>query len=184
MKRAVVLLSIVLLMTSYTFYRYSYAQGESMSMELMSTFAHNTRMPDKYTCKETKQKGISPELQWNNVPNGVQSFAIICQDPNAVGGTFTHWVLYNLPANLRHVPEGAFIEKITGAGQGFNSANKPGWFHACPPAGTGTHKYIFTLYALDTKLNLSGQVSANDLKKAMKDNIIAQAELIGLYSIE
>lgn len=153
-------------------------------MNLISTFANNQRMPDRYTCKETKQGGFSPELQWNEVPNGTESFALICEDPDAVGGTFVHWVLHNIPAEMRDLPENAFIEKIEGVQEGCNTTNELGWFHACPPASTGTHRYIFTLYALDTPLDLAESVTADALKKAMEGHIVSTAELIGLYSID
>jgi Raf kinase inhibitor-like YbhB/YbcL family protein len=98
-------------------------------------------MPQRYTCRGS---GQSPPLQWSGVPAGSSSVALVVTDPDAPRGTFVHWVLYDLPGEDGGLPEG---QVPAGARQGENSAGKPGWYPPCPPSGT--HRYVFTVYALD-----------------------------------
>lgn len=149
------------------------------TMQLTSNaFDPNAAIPLQYTCKG---EDISPALSWNAPPTGTQSFALIVDDPDAPGKPFTHWVLYDLPSDLRQLPENVSPDPIllTGGVQGKNDFDRYGYGGPCPPGGT--HRYIFQLYALDTLLDLAPGESKNDVIEAMKGHILASAELVGRY---
>ncbi len=152
---------------------------------LTSTFWQDGgTLPEAYTCRG---KGISPQLQWANPPVNTKSFALVCFDPDAVQKPgWTHWVVFNIPATMTHVPEGLSTNaKLPdGTYQGFNSWGNPGYGGACPPKGTGSHRYIFTLYALSKDahdLRLQSNTTREQLLDVMKDCTLGQAELIGMY---
>lgn len=140
------------------------------------SFSNQGLFPTVYTCDG---KDISPELHWNNAPISAKSFVIILKDPNAPRGTFYHWILYNIPAtyNKLHKNFSAQAEHIP---IGVNSFGKQSYNGPCPPEGS-THAYIFTLYALDTVLDLTGQVDAPTLLKAIDKHIIDKEDLITIY---
>lgn len=140
-----------------------------------SAFAQGERIPTKYTCDG---EDISPPLQWSNPPQGAQSFALIMDDPDAPVGTWVHWVLFNLPANIQELPEQA--TPPTGSQEGRNSWGRTGYGGPCPPSGT--HRYFFKLYALDTTVNLTASADKAQLLRAMEGHILAQAEVMGTYS--
>lgn len=148
--------------------------------ELTSTaFSHKGSIPTKYTCDG---KDISLPLKWRDPPPGTKSFALIADDPDAPVGTWVHWVLYNLPAETRALPEAVppEAELPDGSRHGKNSWGRKSYGGPCPPSGT--HRYFFKLYALDTVLDLAAGASKRKLLKAMKGHILAQTELIGKYS--
>ena len=151
-----------------------------MPFELTSTaFGSEETIPRRYSCDG---EDISPALQWSNPPQDTQSFALICDDPDAPGSTWIHWVIYNLPAETRAlaeaIPSGA--ELADGSRHGRNSWGELGYGGPCPPSGT--HRYFFKLYALDTVLNLASGASKAQLLQAMEGRILAQTELMGKYS--
>lgn len=147
-----------------------------MAFELTSAaFAAGERIPAKYSCDG---EDISPPLQWSDPPEGTQSFALIADDPDAPVGTWVHWVLFNLPAETRQLPERAGAPG--GSRDGKNSWGRPGYGGPCPPGGT--HRYFFKLYALDTMLDLAAGASKDQLLKAAKGHILAQTEVMGTYS--
>jgi Raf kinase inhibitor-like YbhB/YbcL family protein len=149
---------------------------ETMTFALTSSaFAQGERIPTKYTCNG---EDISPPLQWSNPPQGAQSFALIMDDPDAPVGTWVHWVLFNLPANIQELPEQA--TPPTGSQEGRNSWGRTGYGGPCPPSGT--HRYFFKLYALDTTADLTSSADKTRLLKAMEGHILAQAEVMGTYS--
>ena len=151
-----------------------------MSLSITSTaFKQGERIPSKYTCDGSD---VSPGLEWSDVPDSTRSFTIIADDPDAPVGTWIHWVLYNVPGETRTLPEAVPPDANLpdGSRQGKNSWGRPGYGGPCPPGGT--HRYFFKLYALDTVLELQSGVSEDDLLKAMKGHILAEAELMGLYS--
>jgi Raf kinase inhibitor-like YbhB/YbcL family protein len=136
-------------------------------------------IPVQFTCEG---QDVSPELTWKDPPPGAKSFALIVHDPDApTRGGFTHWVAYNIPANVNHIPQGAAQqETLEGGGiQGQNGIGKIGYLGPCPPSGT--HRYYFYLYALDGELNLKPGASKDDLEKAMKGHVLGKAELMGRY---
>lgn len=145
-------------------------------------FDSNGNIPQKFTCDG---KSISPELEWSGAPEGTKSFAVIVDDPDALNGTYVHWVLYNIPADQHKLSEdiGPFAELASPLEQGVNGSDKLGYVGPCPPKGDKAHKYKFTIYALDTdNLNTrQGKVTKEYLLKSMEGHILATAELTGLY---
>lgn len=125
-----------------------------------------------------------PCLVWSSVPKETKSFAVICDDPDAPAGTWVHWVVYNIPGDKRSTD---YIKKgekqmADGTLQGMNSWPHIGYNGPLPPKSHGTHHYHFKLYALDTLLPLKAGATKEELLKAMKGHILAQAEIVGLYA--
>jgi len=152
-----------------------------MSLQISSNaFSPNESIPPKFTCDG---QNVSPQLTWTGLPTTTQSFALIMDDPDAPVGTWVHWVLYDLPPNTRELAENVLNREQLpdGARQGRNDFNKIGYGGPCPPPGK-PHRYFFKLYALDAKLHLRSGVLKADVERAMQTHIVAQAELIGLYS--
>jgi len=155
-------------------------KGETMSLQMSSAaFSSGEAIPKKFTCDGPD---VSPQLKWNDPPANTQSMALIMDDPDAPGSTWVHWVLYDLPANTRELPEGVAKQEqlSSGARQGRNDFEKTGYGGPCPPPGK-PHRYFFKLYALDNKLNLKSGATKVELERAMKSHVLAQAELIGKY---
>jgi len=151
-----------------------------MAFELTSTaFGQGEPIPRRYTCDG---EDISPPLQWSDPPQGTQSFALIADDPDAPMGTWVHWVLYNIPAQARGLPEAVSsdAELPDGSRHGQNSWRRLGYGGPCPPSGT--HRYFFKLYALDAQLDLAAGANKKQLLRAMEGHILAQAELMGTYT--
>ncbi|RME48616.1 MAG: YbhB/YbcL family Raf kinase inhibitor-like protein [Caldilineae bacterium] len=140
-----------------------------------SAFGMGEKIPVRYTCDG---EDISPPLQWSDPPAGTQTFTLIMDDPDAPVGVWDHWLLFNLPAGTRALPEKA--TPPAGSVDGKNSWGRTGYGGPCPPRGT--HRYFFKLYALDTSLNLPAGASKKDLLRAMEGHILAQAELMGTYA--
>lgn len=137
-------------------------------------FAANDLIPKDFTCDGANR---SPELSWTDVPPNAKSFVLIVDDPDAPNGTFTHWILFDIPSGARQLDAGTSIG-IAGT-NGFGQANYQG---PCPPIGRGTHHYFFTLYALDVStLNLKSGVSRRQVEAAINNHVVGQAQLIGLY---
>ena len=142
-----------------------------------SAFTEGSMIPRKYTCDG---EDVSPPLAWAEVPAGIKSLALICDDPDAPVGTWVHWVLFNLPPTLTGLPEGVPAEKSPQGGvHGTNSWRRIGYGGPCPPGGT--HRYFFKLYALDTQLNLGNNATAKDVQAAIKGHVLAEAQLMGRY---
>ncbi|MCF6159061.1 MAG: YbhB/YbcL family Raf kinase inhibitor-like protein [wastewater metagenome] len=144
-----------------------------------SAFEEGGMIPKKYTCDG---QDISPPLSWSAVPDGTKSIALISDDPDAPMGTWVHWVLFNLPADVRELSENIPPEKVleNGAKQGTTDFKKIGYGGPCPPSGT--HRYFFKLYALDTEINLDAGITKKQLLGAMEGHILAEGQLIGKYS--
>jgi Raf kinase inhibitor-like YbhB/YbcL family protein len=136
-------------------------------------------IPKEYT---GDGQDVSPALSWRNVPSETKSLALIMEDPDAPSGTFTHWILFNLPPAMRNLPKGVPKKQTLedGSVQGNNSGGRVGYMGPSPPPGK-PHRYYFRLYALDTKLALSGRENRNAVLTAMKGHIIAQGEMMGSY---
>jgi Raf kinase inhibitor-like YbhB/YbcL family protein len=152
-----------------------------MKMKLSSTaFAEGAMLPPRFTCDGN---GVSPPLEWKDIPDGTQAFALICEDPDAPTGVFTHWLLYNLPAGTRELGEGIPGDEVLsiGARQGRNSFGDVGYGGACPPKGDREHRYIFKLHALDTDLAVEPGASRDQLLTTMRDHVLADAQLMGKY---
>ena len=151
-----------------------------MSLQLTSNaFAQGQPIPKKYSCKG---EDVSPALAWTDPPAGTQSFALIMDDPDAPVGTWDHWILFDIPASARGLPHSFPADKTLpdGSISGKNSWGKTGYGGPCPPSGT--HRYYFKLYALDTILSLQSGASKAQVLDAMKGHVLAQAELMGTFS--
>jgi len=144
-----------------------------------SAFQEGGKIPAKYTCEG---QDISPAITWGEPPAETQSFALIMDDPDAPGGVFTHWVLFNLPADSRELPEAmpTQAQLPNGSLQGKNDFGKAGYGGPCPPSGR-PHRYQFTLYALDQPLDLKAGASKKPVIDAMQGHILAQGRLTGTY---
>src|SRR5215467_11989345 len=154
-------------------------KGGPMLQLTSSSFQSDGNIPRQFTCEG---QDISPELTWKNTPSGTKTFALIVHDPDAPrAGGFTHWVVYDIPAKVTHIPQAAPKgEKLPGGGiQGKNDFGQTGYRGPCPPSGT--HRYYFYLYALDTELKLPSGATKDELEKAMKGHVLEKAELIGKY---
>jgi Raf kinase inhibitor-like YbhB/YbcL family protein len=155
-------------------------RGLAGAFELTSrAFAQGETIPVKYTCDGDD---VSPPLEWGDPPQGTQSFVLVNDDPDAPVGIWDHWILFNLPDLARSLPEGvpSVAELPDGSRQGQNSWRRLGYGGPCPPSGT--HRYFFKLYALDTDLDLASGANKNQLLQAMEGHILGQAELMGEYS--
>jgi Raf kinase inhibitor-like YbhB/YbcL family protein len=152
-----------------------------MTLEVKSPdFPSGRTIPKQFTCDGAD---LSPALQWNAPPTGTQSFALIADDPDAPVGTWVHWVVFDLPANLRSLPQAVPKEDQLpdGSRQGRNDFGKVGYGGPCPPPGKA-HRYFFKLYALDTKLNLSSSSTKKDVERAMQNHVLARGEYMGRCS--
>jgi len=151
-----------------------------MTLSLSSTgFKEGDKIPVKYTCDG---EDISLPITWGEPPQKTQAFALIVDDPDAPGGVFTHWVVFNIPSNVRQLGEGVPAQERlqSGALQGKNDFGRIGYGGPCPPRGPA-HRYRFTVYALDKPLDLKPGASKKQLLDAMKGHILAQGELMGTY---
>lgn len=144
-----------------------------------NAFSPNSPIPTKYTCDGEE---VSPALQWDAPPENTQSLVLIADDPDAPGRTFVHWVIYDLPPDLRQLPEALPPDPILSKGgvHGKNDFNRYGYGGPCPPRGT--HRYFFKLYALDTLLDLPPGAEKAEVLTAMEGHILAGGELVGQYS--
>jgi Raf kinase inhibitor-like YbhB/YbcL family protein len=149
-------------------------------MELKSpAFTAGGTIPKKYTCDGPD---VSPPLSWSDVPAGAKSLTLIADDPDAPMGTWVHWVAWNIPPNARGLEEGMPKKDSlpNGMKQGTTDFRSIGYGGPCPPSGT--HRYFFKLYALDTTLNLPPSTTKKDLEKAMQGHLLQQGELMGKYA--
>jgi Raf kinase inhibitor-like YbhB/YbcL family protein len=144
-----------------------------------SSFPNGGEIPRKYTCDGAD---ISPELSWTQPPPGTRSFALIADDPDAPGGTWTHWIVFDLSLQTTHLAEGAAKtdELPGGARQGRNDFRKIGYGGPCPPPGN-PHRYFFKLFALDQPLGLSPGATRQQVEKAMQGHILGQTQWVGKY---
>jgi Raf kinase inhibitor-like YbhB/YbcL family protein len=139
----------------------------------------NGEIPKKFTCDGDDS---SPRLEWSAPPASTQSFALTIVDHDAPVGSFVHWVLYDLPPTTRGLPEGVPNEdQLTdGSRQGENDFGKIGYGGPCPPGGS-SHRYTFSLYALDAKLNLAPRATRSQVERASKGHVLAYGELVARY---
>lgn len=144
-----------------------------------AAFEEGGMIPAKYTCDE---EDVSPPLAWDSIPEGTKTLALICDDPDAPMGTWVHWVLFNLHADISELPENIPPEREleSGAKQGTNDFGRIGYGGPCPPGGT--HRYYFKLYALDVELDLEPGARKPQLLEAMEGHILAKGQLMGRYS--
>ncbi|HET7209911.1 MAG TPA: YbhB/YbcL family Raf kinase inhibitor-like protein [Terriglobales bacterium] len=145
-----------------------------------NAFEDGGDIPRKFTCDGAD---ISPELSWTEPPAGTTSLVLIADDPDAPVGTWTHWLLFDLPADTRNLDEN--VSKIdqlpNGARQGRNDFRKIGYGGPCPPPGKA-HRYFFKLFALNATLGLQPGAGKSELDQAMQGHVLAKAELMGRFS--
>jgi len=142
-------------------------------------FSEGSTIPIKFTCDGSD---IAPSLLWENPPANSESYTLIVHDPDAPGGDWIHWVVYNIPASKRSLSETSSSEVTypDGMHQGRNSWHQTKYGGPCPPSGT--HRYFFTLYALDSILDMEGGANYQEVMAAMQSHILAQATSMGTYS--
>jgi Raf kinase inhibitor-like YbhB/YbcL family protein len=142
-------------------------------------FEDGGMIPSKFTCDG---QDMSPALGWEAVPENAKTLAIICDDPDAPMGTWVHWVIFNIPADLGGLEEDVPADEVlpSGALQGKNDFRRIGYGGPCPPGGT--HRYFFKIYALDAELDLSPGATKSQVLEAMEGHILAQGKLMGRYS--
>ena len=153
---------------------------QAAKMDLKSTsFEPGGFIPKRFTCQGAN---VSPALAWSDPPAGTQRFAIIEDDPDAPSGTFVHWLIYDLPATYRKLPEAlSGNDQASGGGrQGSNDFSRIGYSGPCPPPGN-THRYFIRLYALDAPTSLPPAATRSELDNAMQGHILARAELMGRF---
>jgi Raf kinase inhibitor-like YbhB/YbcL family protein len=147
-----------------------------------SAFTNDAPIPAQFTCDGADQ---SPALQWEEGPDNTASFALIVEDPDAPGGTFIHWVLFDVPSSTHGLPQGVpkdpTLATPPGAKQGRTSFKAIGYGGPCPPKGK-PHHYHFILFALDTKLGLEPGATRDQVMDAMRGHEVARGELIGTYA--
>ncbi len=136
-----------------------------------SAFKHNALIPKKYTCDGD---GINPPLTVEGVPKEALSLVLIMDDPDAPSGTFNHWIVWNIPPNISKIGE----DMVPGF-EGMNSARRKGYTSPCPPSGT--HRYFFKIFAIDTELSLGANSTKRDIELAIQGHVVAKGEIIGLY---
>jgi Raf kinase inhibitor-like YbhB/YbcL family protein len=142
-------------------------------------FGEGQPIPRKFTCDGVD---ASPSLSWEYAPAGTLSFTLILNDPDAPAGDWVHWILYNIPVGIHQLAEGIPAEKSLPDGtlQGRNSWHQVRYGGPCPPSGT--HHYLFKLFALDCQLIMEGGIEQQEIKYAMRGHILAQTQLMGVYS--
>lgn len=173
---AVIIVAAAILVLSYwIFFKPTYeAQPPTSAMTIKSpAFGHNQTIPKKYTCDG---EDINPPLELNGVPPGGKSLVLIVDDPDAPAGTWVHWTVWNINPQTKTIAENS---SPAGSIEGATDFGKPGYGGPCPPSGT--HRYFFKIYALDTLLNLPPTAKKPDLEKAMQGHILDKAELVGTY---
>ena len=154
--------------------------GHAMAFALSSkNFPNGGDIPKKFTCDGAD---VSPELSWQDPLPNTKTFALIADDPDAPAGTWTHWVLYDLPGDVKNLAEGTSKQEElpNGSRQGLNDFRKIGYNGPCPPPGKA-HRYYFKLHVLDSKLNVKGGASRQEVERAMQGHILAKAEWMGRY---
>jgi len=151
----------------------SLAAGGAKMKITSSAFQESGNIPSKFTCDGSD---TSPPLQITGVPSEAKSLVLIADDPDAPGGLFTHWLVWNIPPQTSSILEGSAPKGIHGT----NDFGKPDYGGPCPPSGT--HRYYFKVFALDRELNLASSAKRRQLDAAMQGHVIAQGELMGRYS--
>lgn len=145
-----------------------------------NAFEAGETIPTRYTCDG---EDVSPPLEWTDPPEETVAFALICDDPDAPRGTWTHWVLYNIPADFRLLREGVpTTERLNWGGiQGRNDFGQIGYGGPCPPRGPA-HRYYFRLFALDEQIDLPAGATRQEVLRRIHGHILAEAELMGRYA--
>ena len=161
--------AVVILLTAFA----PFAAGGAKLKVTSSAFQEGGNIPSKFTCDGSD---TSPSFQITGVPSEAKSLVLIADDPDAPGGLFTHWLVWNIPSQTNSIAEGSAPNGVQGA----NDFGKSGYRGPCPP--TGVHRYSFKIFALDRELELRSGAKRSQVNAAMKGHVIAQGELVGRYS--
>lgn len=170
--------SIALLVCLFCFRQLYLKEKKSMKL-LSSAFKNGDVLPKKYSCDG---ENVNPPLRWENSPEGTKSFIVIMDDPDAPATKpepWVHWIVFNIPSDVNKLDENAEIDRMKDAKQGLTNSGKSKFHGACPPSGV--HRYYFTLYALDTMLDLQEGVSKKDLLNDAEGHLLSQAQLMATY---
>ena len=161
-------------------------QSTSSLIITSSVLPEGEHIPNQYTCNSTNKgddEDVSPPLQWDNAPSGTKSFALIFEDPDALGGTFVHWVIYNIPSDVT-----AFEEAIppigilaNGTKQGINDFGNLGYGGPCPAPAGKIHTWVFKLYAIDIEVTLDPGATKTELMNLISNHILAEGALERQY---
>lgn len=154
------------------------AENEGALEIISPVFRDGAAIPRQYSCRG---QNVNPPLAIFNVPAKTQSLALILHDPDAVSGDFLHWLMWDIPPATESI---AVNDVPVGAVQGRNGGGDSKYIGPCPPKGTGSHRYIFDLYALDNSSNLPSGSTRDQLEAAMKGHIIQKATLTGVFAAE
>jgi hypothetical protein len=141
-------------------------------------FAPNGAIPVDDSCDGADR---SPPLVWSAPPEGTRAFAILVDDPDAIGGDFTHWLAYNLPPTTLGLPEGVDAAGLGGGEEGTNSFGRAGYAGPCPPRHE-MHRYVFHVFALNAPLGLQAGASRGAVDEAMSQHVLAQGTLVGTFA--
>ena len=169
MRKPFTRVAVVILLTAFALF----AAGRAKLKVTSSAFQEGGNIPSKFTCDGSD---TSPSLQITGVPSEAKSLVLIADDPDAPGGLFTHWLVWNIPSQTNSIAEGSAPNGVQGA----NDFGKSGYRGPCPPAGV--HRYSFKIFALDRELELRSGAKRSQVNAAMKGHVIAQGELVGRYS--
>ncbi|HUI96220.1 MAG TPA: YbhB/YbcL family Raf kinase inhibitor-like protein [Xanthobacteraceae bacterium] len=144
-----------------------------------SAFADGAEIPRHLTCDGDD---VSPPLEWAGAPASARSFVLLCDDPDAPGGTWHHWAAYDIPANRAQLAQGAATQSDPGFRQAINDFQKPGYGGPCPPRRHGIHHYHFRLLALAVdRLPVGGDPTCRVVEREARKHVLAEATLVGVY---
>jgi Raf kinase inhibitor-like YbhB/YbcL family protein len=180
LEEVISMLNLRRITTALAFILFAYAHPVQAQLTLSSpALASGSAIAPENACVGSDR---SPALTWRNAPQSTKSFALIVEDPDAPGGTFIHWLAYNIPAQTTSIPAGVpQTEEIPSGGKnGINGFNHIGYNGPCPPPGQ-VHHYYFRLFALDSTLTPGDKPDAAALESAMKNHVLATAELVGTF---
>ncbi len=172
---AIILIAIGLIGLFYYFYKKGFNVLEIKMINVKSVFENEERIPEKYTCDGLN---INPPLEISNIPEGTKTLALIVEDIDVPEGTFVHWIMWNIPPETTKIEENYSPSEAI---QGTNDFGERNYMGPCPPSSR-THKYQFKVYALDTSLDVPIDIKKESFKKTIKEHVLSQAVLTGLYS--
>jgi Raf kinase inhibitor-like YbhB/YbcL family protein len=153
--------------------------SETAKLEIISpVFRDGANIPPQYTCRG---QNVNPPINILHAPAGTQSLTLVMHDPDAVGGDYLHWLVWDIPPSTESISVNGVP---VGAIQGKNGSGQNSYTGPCPPKGTGTHHYIFDFYALDTTLDLPAESGIEDVIKAQKGHVLDHTALTGLFTAE
>lgn len=173
MKKFIFIFPLTIFLLAFALYFILHSQNNRYMKIVSPMFEDNGEIPQQYTCEG---ENINPPLIFGEIPENTKSLLLIMDDPDAVSGLWTHWIVANIPPDTKEIPENSTPPGI----ETVNSSGKPGYMGPCPP-NDPVHHYRFQLYALDTELDIKESTTRDELTNMIVDHEIAMAELVGLY---